>query len=58
MRNRGFQFQKRHQLLIATHNERLSVAVMGVNNPRLFARERLTLRPSLSSNLLYEDCLR
>jgi hypothetical protein len=31
--NRGFQFHKRGQLFIRTHNETLSVAAMHVSNP-------------------------
>jgi len=31
--NRRFQFQKRSQLFIGTHNETLSVAAMRVRNP-------------------------
>jgi len=31
--NRRFQFQKRSQLFIRTHNVTLSVAAMGVSNP-------------------------
>jgi len=31
--NRRFQFQKRRQLFIRSHNEPLSIAAMRVNNP-------------------------
>jgi hypothetical protein len=31
--NRGFQFNKRRQLFIRTHNETLSVATMCIGNP-------------------------
>jgi hypothetical protein len=31
--DRRFQFQKRSQLIICTHNETLSVAAMRVSNP-------------------------
>jgi hypothetical protein len=31
--NRPFQFQKRSQLFIRTHNETLSIAAMRVSNP-------------------------
>jgi hypothetical protein len=31
--SRPFDFQKRHQLFIRTHNETLSVAAMRVSNP-------------------------
>jgi len=33
LRNRRFQFEKRGQLFIGTHNETLSVVAMRVNNP-------------------------
>jgi hypothetical protein len=31
--SRPFEFQKRHQLFIRTHNETLSIAAMCVSNP-------------------------
>jgi hypothetical protein len=31
--NNGFQFQKRRQRFIGTHNEPLSVAAMHISNP-------------------------
>jgi hypothetical protein len=34
--DRRFEFQKRRQFFIRTHNEALTVATMRVGNPRLF----------------------
>ena len=47
--NCPFQFQKRSQLFIGTHNETLPVAAIARQQSRLFARRNQRLRPSLSS---------
>jgi hypothetical protein len=42
--NRHFEFQKRGQLLIGTHNETLFAAAMRVSNPDYSAHWNPTLR--------------
>ena len=49
---RPFQFQKRGQLFIRTHNETLSVAAMRVSNENRAARWNPKLTRSPNSNRL------
>jgi hypothetical protein len=52
--NRPFQFQKRSQLFIRTHNETLSVVAMCAPQSRSFARWNQWLRRSPNSSQLAE----
>jgi hypothetical protein len=47
-----FEFKKRRQLFIRSHNETLSVVAMRVNNPDWFAPWNQSLKRSPNSNRL------
>jgi hypothetical protein len=51
--SRRFQFQKRSQDFIRTHNETLSIVAMCVQQSRLFALQNPRLKPSPNSIRLY-----
>jgi hypothetical protein len=57
--NRGFQFQKRSQLFIRTHNETLSIIAMCVSNPDCSAvaiqRSDATSTPSGFAEIVSDD---
>jgi len=54
--NSRFEFDKRGQLFIRTHDETLSVVAMRVWQSRSFARWNWSLRHSPNSNRLCWDC--